>query len=152
MSVRTLLPLSICLGLAPCLASCGERERPLPAEPTDEVALEVGVVSPSGDDILIAGRTVPVLVRAREPGGRVYGLGFVARRSGGDPTALDSALVTFGPVADTVIDFPLRLPSAMPPSSQVDIYGIVIGPSARSMLSAPRHVMVLVCPPNAAWC
>lgn len=152
MSARTLLPLGTCLASALCLASCGDRDRPLPAEASDEVVLEVEVLSPSGSDILIAGRTFPVLVRAREQGGRVHGLGFVARRSGGNLTALDSALVAFSPVADTVIDFPLRLPSAMPSSSQVDIYGIVVGPSAQGRLSAPRHVMVLVCPPNAAWC
>src|SRR5690606_38138581 len=103
--------------------------------------------------ILIVGSTVPVRVRAREEGGRVRGVGFVARRSGGvgmDP--VDSAFVAVAPVADTTIAFQLRLPSTLPASSQVDIYGFALGPRAERRLSAPRPVMVLACPPNAVWC
>ena len=150
MRPRTPLLLATCLSVA----ACGDVPRPTPPELAGDVALEVEIVSPSsGADILIVGSTVPVSVRAREEGGRVRGVGFVARRSGGaDMPPVDSAFVTVRPVADTTVGFQLRLPGTLPSSSQVDIYGFALGPGAELRLSAPRPVLVLTCPPNAAWC
>ncbi len=149
MNPRTPLLLATCC----FLAACSDVGRPTPPVLANEVALEVEVLSPPSSEILIVGSTVPVRVRAREARGRVHGLGFVARRSGGAPMALvDSAFVEFGPVADTTIGFQLHLPSTLPAWSQVDIYGFALGPAGESRLSAPHHVSVQVCSPNAVWC
>ncbi len=149
MNPRTPLLLATCC----FLAACSDVGRPTPPVFANEVALEVEVLSPPSSEILIVGSTVPVRVRAREARGRVHGLGFVARRSGGAPMALvDSAFVEFGPVADTTIGFQLHLPSTLPAWSQVDIYGFALGPAGESRLSAPHHVSVQVCSPNAVWC
>jgi len=149
MSPRT----PLLLALSCSLVACDGVARPTPPVLADEVALEVELLAPMPSEVLIVGRTAPVHVRAREASGRVHGLGFVARTPGGGGTEpVDSAFVEIGPVADTTIIFQLHLPPTLPTRSQVDIYGFALGPAGESKLSAPRHVSVLVCPPNATWC
>lgn len=140
------------LALSCALAACKDIARPTPPVLTDPVALEVELLTPMPNEILIAGRTVPIDVRAREARGRVHGLGFVARRSGGDLAVVDSGFVNVGPLADTTVTFQMHLPSTLPTGSQVDVYGFALGPTGESRFSAPRPVSVYVCRPNALWC
>lgn len=149
--MRVRAPLFLVLSCS--LAACADVPRPTAPERDDPVLLEVEVVAPVMNEILIAGRTSPVHVRTREAGGRVHGVGFVARAAGGGATtAVDSALAEVGPLADTTIAFQLRLPPTLPNGIQVDIYGFALGPTGQSTFSAPRHVRAYVCPPGAAWC
>jgi hypothetical protein len=132
-------------------SACDIRSRPLPPEVDGEARFRVDVVSPVTNDVFLAGDTIEIVVRGQEAGGRLRGLGYVARRPGPDTAPLDSVVVRFDPVADTTMRFTWVLPSLIS-NAQIDIYGLAFGSAGRGAISEPQHVIVLVCTPGAVWC
>jgi hypothetical protein len=110
--------------------------------------LTVDVVSPSTATPVVAGRIVAVLVHGSEPGARLTGLAYVARRF--DNNALiDSVRIEFAARQDTSHQFQLRIPPTLPTNAQIDLYGIAFGSNLQSRVSAPRAIVVLNCTVNA---
>jgi hypothetical protein len=133
-------------------SACDARSRPLPPEVEGEVRLRVDVVSPVTNDVFLAGDTIEIVVRGRESGGRLRGLGFVARHPRPDLPPLDSVVVDFGPRADTTVRFSWPIPSSLPTNAQIDLYGLAFASAGQRAVSEPQHVIVLACSPGAAWC
>jgi hypothetical protein len=121
-----------------------DRARPGPAETPVSFNLQVDIVSPRGADPVIAGRVIPVRVHAWENGGRLNGVGLLARRFDNN-ARLDSTVVTFSARNDTTHVFNLRVPDNFPHNGQIDLRGMAFG-QTQSRTSVPRAVVVINCP------
>jgi hypothetical protein len=117
-----------------------------------EPRLRVEVVSPVTNEAFPSGDTVVVVVRGQEDTGRLGGVGFVARRPGPQMPTLDSVVVRFDPVADTVVRFTWALPVSLASNIQIDFYGLAFASAGQGAISKPQHVIVLACTPGAIWC
>jgi hypothetical protein len=138
--------LSLALACA-VLAGCSDRARPGPSELPITFNLSVDVVSPRSSTLVVAGRIVAIVVHGSEPGSRLTGLAYVARRF--DNNALiDSVRIAFPARQDTSHQFQLHVPPALPTNAQIDLYGIAFGSNLQSRISTPRALVVLNCPAN----
>jgi hypothetical protein len=127
------------------LAGCTDRARPGPSELPVTFNLTADVVSPRTATTVVAGRTVAVLVHGSEPGARLTGLAYVARRF--DNNALiDSAGITFPARQDTSYQFQLHVPPTLQTNAQIDLYAIAFGGNQQTTTSTPKALVVLNCP------
>ncbi|MGH7553370.1 MAG: hypothetical protein ACREMQ_10145, partial [Longimicrobiales bacterium] len=128
------------------LVGCSdERARPDPVEVTT-AQLTVEVLEPRQNATVIAGRDIVVRVSARDLGGdNLAGVGFIVRRAA---TSVDSLALPFAPTRERTEDFTFRVPAQLPTNTQLDVFGLALGPRSQSRLSTPRSVVVVQCEPG----
>ena len=122
------------------LSGCTERERPDPFAPNTPALLSAEVVAPRTGQTTQPGSLLPVRVRATERGLRLTGIGYVAYRF--NAARLDSVVITFPARADTTHDFTLRVPTNLPPNTQIDLVGFGLSGTA-AVRSVTQSVVVV---------
>jgi hypothetical protein len=151
---RTLTPLLATFSGVLAGACSFDRDRPSPVEAADTAALSVELLEPSNGITVVAGRDLVVRVSARDlSGNRLEGVGFVARRfASGNNATLDSAVFALAGEDEATHEFAFSVPSSLPTSTQLDIFGIALGPGSQARLSIPRSVIVAQCQPGQPGC
>jgi len=134
------------------LAGCGsDRERPGIVGPDTPLQMAVRIVAPRTSESVEAGRNLNIRISGFETFKRLEGLGVVIHRFN-VATPLDSTVVRFAPVTDTVVTFDFRVPPNLPTNAQLDIRGIAFGPDNQTMRTPGVTVVVIACAPGAEWC
>jgi hypothetical protein len=131
------------------LVGCSEeRARPDPVEVTAELTVEV--LEPQQNATVTAGRDIVVRITARDLGGdNLAGVGFVVRRAA---SSVDSLALPFAPTRERTEDFTFRVPAQLPTNTQLDVFGVALGPHSQSRLSSPRSIVVVQCEPGQPGC
>ncbi len=126
------------------VAGCSDRVRPGPAGVTTAINLTVDVVAPRNAAQVAPGTTVTVVVHGNEPGARLTGLAFVARRFNSN-ALIDSVRISFPAMQDTSLQFPLRIPAGLQTNEQIDLWGVAFAANQQTRISQPRPILVLSC-------
>lgn len=126
-----------------------DRSRPSPVDPSDPARLTAQVLAPRYGATVRSGQQMTVQVQGRDLNtGNLAGIGYVARRlTAGFPT-LDSAVVRFEARSDTIHEFSLVVPAALPTNTQIDLYAIAVSSTGRAHVSEPSAVVVVQCVPG----
>ena len=136
------------------LAACdADRPRPTPLGPLAEPRLTVQVDSPLTGSTVIAGRTVRVVVLARDLN-RDYlaGIGFVARRGQG-PEKVDSVVRMLDPFRSVRRDtYTFTVPAHYPRTTMIEVIGLAFGPQGQTRTSVAKSLTVMQCRPDIPAC
>ena len=111
------------------------------------------VDSPLAGSTVIAGRTVRVVVVARDLNREhLAGIGFVARQGQG-VERVDSVVRMLDPFRSVQRDtFSFTVPAHYPNTTMIEVVGLAFGPQGQSRSSVAKTVTVMQCRPDIPAC